>query len=90
MDLVNLDTYEEFVFRVDTKIRDISKWEIVENIAYQKIYRYIKARGYEDVTYHITNHPGVVVFIVPASSIEGETLVKELTEIYPDYEVKMV
>ena len=63
MDLVNLDTYEEFVFRVDTKIRDISKWEIVENIAYQKIYRYIKARGYADVTYHITNHPGVVVLL---------------------------
>ena len=90
MDFVNLDTFGDSAFTVDTKINDISKWEIVENIAFEKIYRYIKARGYSDVSYHITHHPGVIVFCVPASSIEGETLVKELTEIYPNFEVKMV
>ena len=90
MDFVNLNTFGDSAFTVDTKINDISKWEIVENIAFEKIYRYIRARGYSDATYHITYHPGVIVFIVPASSIECKTLVKELTEIYPDYEVKMV
>ena len=90
MDLVNLDTFGDSAFTVDTKLNDISKWEIVENIAFEKIYRYIEARGYSDVSYHITDHPGVIAFSVPASSIECETLVKELTEIYPDYEVKMV
>ena len=90
MDLVNLDTFGDSAFTVDTKINDISKWEIVENIAYEKIYRYIKARGYSYASYHITDHPGVIVFSVPASSIEVETLVKELTEIYPNYKVESI
>ena len=34
MDLLNLDEYGKFVFTVDTKINDVSKWETVEGIAY--------------------------------------------------------
>lgn len=90
MDLVNLDNFGDSAFTVDTKINDVNKWEMVENIAYEKIYRYIKARGYSDAVYHITDHPGVIAFSFPASSIECETLVKELSEIYPNFEVKMV
>ena len=85
-----MDICGNLVFTVDTKIKDLSKWEIVENIGFEQIYRYIKARGYSDMTYHITDHPGVIAFSFPASSIECETLVKELTEIYPNFEVKMV
>ena len=91
MDLVNLDNYgySVFTFMVDTKINDISKWEMVENIAFEKIYRYIKARGYSDAVYHITDHPGVIAFSIPTSSTECKILVKELAEIYPNFEVKM-
>lgn len=96
MDFVNLNTFVDlytfgdFTFEVDTKLNDIHKWETVEEIAYEKIYHYLKARGYSDTTYHITDRPGVIAFCVPASSIEGETLVKELAEIYPNYEVESI
>lgn len=87
MDLLNLDEYGKFVFTVDTKLNDVSKWETVEEIAYEKIYQYLNARGYSDAKYHITDHPGVIAFSIPASSVEGKILVKELAEIYPDFEV---
>ena len=92
MDLVNLDNYgySVFTFTVDTKIRDLSKWETVESIGFEQIYRYLKARGYSDAVYRITDHPGVIAFSFPASSIEVETIVKELTEIYPNYEVESI
>lgn len=92
MDLVNLDNYgySVFTFTVDTKIRDLSKWETVESIGFEQIYRYLKARGYSDAVYRITDHPGVIAFSFPASSTECGTLVKELSEIYPNFEVKMV
>ena len=90
MDLVNLDNYGKFVFTVDTKLNDVSKWETIEGIAYEKIYQYLRARGYSDAVYHITDHPGVIAFSFSASSVECETLVKELSEIYPNFEVKMV
>lgn len=37
------------------------------------------------MTYHITDHPGVIKFTVYARKYEVETLVKELAEIYPNY-----
>ena len=73
------------VFTVDTKINDISKWEMVGEIAYEKIYLYLKLRGYIHTKYHITDHPGVIRVSVYASPDEYKTLVKELAEIYPDY-----
>ena len=84
-----MDICGNLVFTVDTKIRDISEWETVESIGFVQIYRYLKARGYSDSTYHITDHPGVIAFSFPASSVECETLVKELSEIYPNFEVKV-
>lgn len=39
-----MDICGNLVFTVDTKIKDLSKWEIVENIGFEQIYRYIKAR----------------------------------------------
>ena len=80
-----MDICGNLVFTVDTKIRDISEWETVESIGFVQIYRYLKARGYSDSTYHITDHPGVIKFTVYARLHEGETLVKELAEIYPNY-----
>ena len=80
-----MDICGNLVFTVDTKIKDLSKWEIVENIGFEQIYRYIKARGYSDSTYHITDHPGVIKFSVYSRKYEVETLVKELAEIYPNY-----
>ena len=85
-----MDICGNLVFTVDTKIRDLSEWETVESIGFVQIYRYLKARGYSDATYHITDHPGVIAFSFSASSVECETLVKELSEIYPNFEVKMV
>jgi len=85
-----MDICGNLVFTVDTKINDLSKWEKVENIAFEQIYHYLRARGYSDSTYHITDHPGVIAFSFSASSVECETLVKELSEIYPNFEVKMV
>lgn len=80
-----MDIRGNYVFTVDTKIRDISKWDIVENIGYEQIYLYLKARGYTDTTFHITDHPGVISVSVYARLHEGETLVKELAEIFPNY-----
>lgn len=90
MDFVNVNNFGDSAFTVDTKIRDLSEWETVESIGFVQIYRYLKARGYSDATYHITDHPGVIAFSFSASSVECETLVKELSEIYPNFEVKMV
>ena len=90
MDFVNVNNFGDSAFTVDTKINDLSEWETVESIGFVQIYRYLKARGYSDATYHITDHPGVIAFSFSASSVECETLVKELSEIYPNFEVKMV
>ena len=80
-----MNTKDWNVFTVDTKINDIRKWETVGEIAYEKIYLYLKLRGYTYTKYNITDHPGVIRVSVHASPDEGRTLVKELAEIYPDY-----
>ena len=80
-----MDICGNFVFTVDTKIKDLSKWETVDRIGFEQIYNYLKARGYTDMTHHITDHPGVIKFSVYARKYEVETLVKELAEIYPNY-----
>ena len=85
-----MNTTDWNAFTVDTNINDIRKWEMVGEIAYEKIYLYLKLRGYIHTKYNITNHPGIIRFSVYASSIECKTLVKELTEIYPNFEAKMV